>query len=108
METRTEIRRRLRTARDWAGVVQELEREAEAMPPSAERSERLYELGLLAEEVIPDRERAIDLYARAFESSKSPKALARMRTEYREMGRLERVVELGERELDGGAGGDIE
>jgi tetratricopeptide (TPR) repeat protein len=101
METRTEIRRRLRTARDWAAVVQELEREAEVLA-SQERSERLVEIGLLAEEVIPDRERALGLYQRAFEAnSKNIKVLGRMRAVYREMGRLELVVACGERELDG-------
>src|SRR5215470_13804016 len=102
METRTEIRRRLRTARDWAAVVQELEREVETLTSQSERSDRLYELGLLAEEVIPDRERALGLYARAFDANpKNVKVLGRMRSVYREMGRLELVVACGERELDG-------
>ena len=55
METRTEIRRRLRTARDWAVVVQELEREADATTSLADKSDRLYETGLLAEEVRASR-----------------------------------------------------
>ena len=102
METRTEIRRRLRTARDWAVVVQELEREVETLTSQSERSDRLYEIGLLAEEVIPDRERALGLFARAFDANpKNVKVLGRMRSVYREMGRLELVVACGERELDG-------
>src|SRR5215470_10461855 len=102
METRTEIRRRLRTARDWAAVVQELEREVETLTSQSERSDRLYEIGLLAEEVIPDRERALGLFARAFDANpKNLKVLGRMRSLYREMGRLELVVACGERELDG-------
>ena len=101
METRTEIRRRLRTARDWAVVVQELEREADATTSLADKSDRLYETGLLAEEVIPDRDRALGLFSRAFETNPGNiKVLGRMRSVYREMGRLELVVACGERELD--------
>ena len=102
METRTEIRRRLRTARDWAGLVHELEREAEALPAVTERSDRLFDVGLLAEEVVPDRERAVSLYHKALNANpKNLKVLGRMRSVYREMGRLELVVACGERELDG-------
>ena len=100
METRTEIRRRLRTARDWASVVQDLEREAEALTSEPERSERLYDVGLLAEEVVPDRECALGLYQRAAQANeRNLKALARMRQMNREMGRLEQVVAVGEKQL---------
>src|SRR5262249_239382 len=100
MELRTEIRRRLRSSRDWASAVGELEREAEGLDSPAERSERLYEAGLLAEEVIPDRERAIDLYQKAWKlQPQNMKPLARMRAVYREMGRLPDVVRVGEDEL---------
>src|SRR6266545_285860 len=100
METRTEIRRRLRAARDWASVVQELEREADALSAEVDRSERLYELGLLAEEVVPERERALGLYQKsALAFATNTKPLARMRQVGREMGRLEQVVVYGEQEL---------
>lgn len=100
MELRTEIRRRLRSSRDWASAVGELEREAEGVDSPVERSERLYEAGLLAEEVIPDRERAIDLYQKAWRlQPQNMKPLARMRAVYRDVGRLPDVVRVGEDEL---------
>jgi tetratricopeptide (TPR) repeat protein len=100
MELRTEIRRRLRAARDWSAVIDELEREVEVLPSEEEKSERLYELGLLSEEVIPERDRALAIYQRAWKLLPANlKALARARTVYREMGRLEMVAKVGEIEL---------
>ena len=66
MQLRAEIRQRLRTSRDWQGLIDELEREAEALSTEPEKSERLYEVGQLAEELIPDRDRALAIYQRAW------------------------------------------
>ncbi len=100
MELRTEIRRRLRSARDWTVVIDELDREVEAVTSEAEKSERLYEIGQLCEEVIPDRDRALERYQRAWRIHPANlKALTRARTVYREMGRLEMVAKVGELEI---------
>ena len=66
MQLRAEIRQRLRSSRDWHAVIEELEREAEGLASEAEKSERLYEVGQLAEEVVPDRDRALGIYQRAW------------------------------------------
>ena len=96
MELRTEIRRRLRSSRDWATAVGELELELEGVSSPVERSDGLYEIGLVAEEVIPDRERALGLYQKAWkQNAKNAKPLARMRAVYREMGRLPELVAAG-------------
>lgn len=100
MQLRTEIRARLRSSGDWHKVVDELEREAEGLSTEAERSELLYEVGQLAEEVFPDRDRSLALYQRAWKlHPQNLKALSRARHVYREMGRLEMVAKVGELEL---------
>ena len=100
MDLRTEIRQRLRGARDWTVVIGELEREADGLASGAEKSDRLVEVGRIAEEVIPDRERAIGLYRRAFQASaKNLAALGRARAVCREMGRLDLLVEIGGEEM---------
>ena len=53
MDFRPEIRQRLLRTADWHAIIDELERDAEAAPTDAQKSEQLYELGLLAEEIIP-------------------------------------------------------
>ena len=38
MELRTELKQRLRTARSWPGLIEELEREVEKMEPKEARA----------------------------------------------------------------------
>lgn len=84
---RTEIRQRLRRSRDWPSAIDELEREAEDIKNERERSELLFEIGALTEEVIPERDRALALYQRAWKLfPENIKALTRARQIYRELG----------------------
>ena len=97
---RTEIRERLRRSRDWSIAIDELEREADAVKNERERSEFLFDIGRLTEEVIPERDRALALYQRAWKLyPDNVKALTRARQVYRELGRLEMVAKVGELEL---------
>ncbi len=105
MDTRTELRERLRRSRNWVVAIDELEREAESLQSERERSERLFELAALTEEVVPERDRALAFYQRAWKLyPENLKALARAREVYRELGRLEMVAKLGEIELKSGVG----
>jgi len=100
MDTRTLLRERLRRSRDWAIAIDELEKELEASGSKPEQSERLFELAALVEDVIPERERALGLYQRAWKlHPDNLKALSRAREVYGEIGRFEMVAKLGEMEL---------
>lgn len=100
MDTRTLLRERLRRSRDWAAAIDELEKELEASGTKPEQSERLCELAALVEDVIPERDRAIGLYQRAWKlHPANVKALSRAREVYGEIGRFEMVAKLGEMEL---------
>ena len=100
MDTRTLLRERLRRARDWAAVIDELEKELEGSGGKPDQSERLFELARLVEDVIPERERALGLYQRAWKlHPDNLKALSRAREVYSELGRHEMVAKLGEMEL---------
>lgn len=100
METRTLIRDRLRRSRDWSSTIDELEKELEATGTKPEQSEWLFELASLTEDVIPERERALGLYQRAWKLfPDNLKALSRAREVYGEIGRAEMVAKLGEMEL---------
>src|SRR5215468_5527590 len=100
METRTLLRERLRRSRDWSVAIDELEKELEASGSKPEQSERLFELATLVEDVIPERERALGLYQRAWKlHPDNLKALSRAREVYGEIGRFEMVAKLGEMEL---------
>ncbi|HRC57910.1 MAG TPA: hypothetical protein PKU97_18410, partial [Kofleriaceae bacterium] len=100
METRTLLRERLRRSRDWALTIDELEKELEASGTKPEQSERLFELAALTEDVVPERERALGLYQRAWKLfPDNLKALSRAREVYGEIGRAEMVAKLGEMEL---------
>ena len=97
---RTEMRERLRRSRDWTIAIDELEQEADSIANEQERSELLFEIGRLTEEVIPERDRALALYQRAWKlHPDNVKALTRARQIYRELGRLEMVAKVGELEL---------
>src|SRR5262245_52344095 len=100
MDTLTLLRERLRRSRDWAATIGELEKEMEASGSKPEQSERLFELAALVEDVIPERERALGLYQRAWKlHPDNLKALSRAREVYGEIGRFEMVAKLGEMEL---------
>ncbi|HEU4732283.1 MAG TPA: hypothetical protein VFT22_30525, partial [Kofleriaceae bacterium] len=60
----------------------------------------MFELASLVEDVIPERERALGLYQRAWKlHPDNLKALSRAREVYGEIGRFEMVAKLGEMEL---------
>src|ERR1700704_1275064 len=100
MDTRTQLRERLRRSRDWTQTIDDLEKESEATGTKPEQSERLYELASLVEDVILERERALGLYQRAWKlHPDNLKALSRAREVYGEIGRFEMVAKLGEMEL---------
>src|SRR5580698_8887358 len=100
MDTRTLLRDRLRRSRDWTQTIDELEKELEGSGTKPEQSERLYELAALVEDVIPERDRALGLYQRAWKlHPPNLKALSRAREVYGEIGRYEMVAKLGEMEL---------
>src|SRR5437899_1458849 len=100
MDTRTQLRERLRRSRDWSQTIDDLEKELEASGSKPEQSERLFELAKLVEDVIPERDRAITLYQKAWKLQKENlKALSRAREVYGEIGRFDMVAKLGEMEL---------
>ncbi len=100
MDTRTLLRERLRRSRDWAAAIDELEKEMEASGSKPEQSEKLFELATLVEDMIPERERALGLYQRAWKlHPDNLKALSRAREVYSEIGRFEMVAKLGEMEM---------
>ncbi|HZJ63185.1 MAG TPA: hypothetical protein VFD36_06635, partial [Kofleriaceae bacterium] len=81
-------------------AIDELEKELEASGTKPEQSERLFELAALVEDVIPERDRALGLYQRAWKlHPDNLKALSRAREVYGEIGRFEMVAKLGEMEL---------
>ena len=97
---RTEIRERVRRARDWSLEINTLEQEAEGVQDVEERSELLFEIANITEEIIPERERALAIYQRAWKlHPENIKALTRARQVYGELGRLEMVAKVGELEL---------
>src|SRR5688572_24963599 len=100
MDTRTLLRERLRRSRDWAQAIDELEKELEQAESKPEQSELLFELARLTEDIIPERDRALGLYQRAWKlHPDNLKALTRAREVYGELGRHEMVAKLGEMEL---------
>src|SRR3954469_10197592 len=95
MELRQEIRQRLRTARNWPGLIEELEREVEQVEPKEAKAKRLFELGELCEDLFLRKDRAMVHYQAAFKLSPSDaRALTRARQIYREMGNLEMQATL--------------
>ena len=97
---RTEIKERLRRSRDWVLAIDELEQEAEVIEDKAERSQVLFEIGAASEEVVPERDRALAIYQRAWKlHPENVQALSRAREVYKELGRLDMVAKVGEMEL---------
>lgn len=100
MDTRTQFWQRLHTSRDWLATLDELEKEIEASGAKDQQSERLFDLAAIAEEVVPERERALTLYQRAWKLfPDNLKALTRAREVYGELGRIEMVAKVGEMEM---------
>ncbi len=95
MELRQEIKQRLRTARSWPGLIEELEKEVEQVEGKEQKAARLFELGELCEDLFLRKDRAMVHYQAAFKLSPSDaRALERARQIYREMGNLEMVSTL--------------
>ncbi len=100
MDTR-DLKERLGQFREWSKAIDELEQDANQLSDVAVRAARLVEIAQLSEEVIANRGRAVDIYLRAWELDQSNiVALSRARELCRELGRLQKVVELGTRELE--------
>ncbi len=95
MELRTELKQRLRTSRNWPGLIEELEREVEKIEPKEARAKKLFELGEICEELFLRKDRAMVHYQAAFKlSPQDARALERARRIYREMGNLDMVATL--------------
>ncbi|HZS42590.1 MAG TPA: hypothetical protein VFF06_37425, partial [Polyangia bacterium] len=95
MELRLEIKQRLRSARSWPSLIEELEREVEQIEPKEAKAARLFELGELCEDLFLRKDRAMVHYQAAFKlSPQDARALERARQIYREMGNLEMVATL--------------
>src|SRR5687768_15971246 len=95
MDTRTLLRERLRRSRDWTQTIDELEKELEASGSKSEQSQRLFETALLVYDVIPDRDRAMGLYQRAWKlHPDNLNALSRACSVYGDIGIIEIVAEL--------------
>src|SRR3954468_15030503 len=95
MELRQDIKQRLRTARSWPTLIEELEREVEQLSEKDVKAQRLFELGQLCEDLFLRKDRAMVHYQAAFKLSPSDaRALERARQIYREMGNLEMVATL--------------
>src|SRR5690349_14607250 len=95
MELPPEIRQRLRTARNWPGLLEGLELEADKVEPKEAKAARLFALGELCEDLFLRKDRAMVHYQAAFKLSPSDaRALTRARQIYREMGNLEMVATL--------------
>src|SRR5947209_16142583 len=95
MELRQEIKQRLRTARSWPSLIEELEREVDKVEPKEAKAQRLFELGQLCEDLFLRKDRAMVHYQAAFKlSPQDARALERARQIYREMGNLEMVSTL--------------
>jgi tetratricopeptide (TPR) repeat protein len=97
---RIEIRDRLRRSRDWNLAISELEQEIEGVEDVQQRSELLFEIANVTEEIVPERERALAIYQRAWKlHPENIKALTRAREVYGDLGRLEMVAKVGQLEL---------
>ncbi|HEX8953252.1 MAG TPA: hypothetical protein VF945_15465, partial [Polyangia bacterium] len=95
MELRQDIKQRLRTARSWPNLIEELEREVDQLAEKEIKAQRLFELGQLCEDLFLRKDRAMVHYQAAFKLSPSDaRALERARAIYREMGNLEMVATL--------------
>jgi golgin subfamily B member 1 len=94
------MRRRLRDGRDGRALVEELERMGETLSAAGEKSHWYLELGVICEMLVPERQRALQLYRRAVElDAGNAEALDRGRMVCRELGRLDELIRLCEIDL---------
>lgn len=94
------MRRRLRDGRDGRALVEELERIGEALPGAPEKSHWFLELGVACEMLVPERLRALQLYARAVDlDPATTEAIDRGRMVSRELGRIDEFIRLTEIDL---------
>src|SRR5512146_3208416 len=100
MQLRQEVKLRLRSARPWSSVLEEVEREVGGIEGKEARAAALYELGEVCEDLFLRKDRAMVHYQAAFKlNPQDTKALERARRIYREMGNLETVAMLDGLEL---------
>lgn len=94
------LRSRFWRARDWGVCAVELAGELKAAPPSPELARMAYELAAACEEIVPDRERAVELYLIAWKAAHdNPHALGRARVLCRELGKTELIAKIAELEF---------
>ena len=95
MQLRDQVAKRLRSARNWAGLLEDLERETERVEGREARAAALFELGEVCEEVFLRKDRAMAHYQQSFKfNPQQTRSLMRARLIYREMGNLEMVATL--------------
>ena len=97
MELSSPLRARIWPSEDWSARALELEAEVQKVVDPWERSFRTYELAELCECLVPDRDRALVLYQRAWRlTGNNRRALIRARRLYDELHRLDMVATLAE------------
>ena len=95
MSLREQVAKRLRSARNWAGLLEDLEKEIERIEGKENKAAALFELGEICEEFFLRKDRAMAHYQQAFKQNpQNTRALTRARQIYREMGNLEMVATL--------------
>jgi tetratricopeptide (TPR) repeat protein len=95
-----EIKQRLRSSRNWLGLIEELESEAEKLEERKDKAHRLYVIGQACEELFLRKDKAMVNYQKAFKLfPQDARPLVRARTIYHEMGNLRMVAKLLEFQL---------
>ncbi|MCS6914793.1 MAG: tetratricopeptide repeat protein [Myxococcales bacterium] len=95
MQLREQVAKRLRSARHWPALLDEIEREVERVQGKEARAAALFELGEVCEDFFLRKDRAMAHYQQAFKlNPQQTRALTRARNIYREMGNLEMVATL--------------
>lgn len=95
MQLREEVVKRLRNARNWAGLLEEIEHEIDRVQGKEARAAALFELGEVCEDIFLRKDRAMAHYQQSFKlNPQQTRALTRARCIYREMGNLEMVATL--------------
>ena len=95
-----EIKQRLRSSRNWLGLIEELEADAEKLEERKDKAHRLYVIGQACEELFLRKDKAMVNYQKAFKLfPQDTRPLVRARTIYHEMGNLRMVAKLLEFQL---------
>ena len=90
-----EIKQRLKSSSNWLDLIEDLEREADAISDKEERAHRLYVLGQACEELFLRKDKAMVSYQKAFKlHPQNVRPLVRARQIYNEMGNLKMVAKL--------------